>query len=91
MCGGISPLPCTSLWHGDLFIAKEGSAIAQAVNRRLPTATATVRARVWSSGICSGQSGAGAGFLRVLRYPLPIFIPPIAPQSSLSEAGTIGQ
>jgi hypothetical protein len=31
--------------------------------------------------ICGGQSGAGAGFLRVLRFPLPIFIPPIAPQS----------
>jgi hypothetical protein len=27
-----------------------------------------------------GQSGAGAGFLRVLRFPLPIFIPPIAPK-----------
>jgi hypothetical protein len=32
-------------------------------------------------GFCGGQSGAGAGFLRVLRFPLPIFIPPIAPQS----------
>jgi hypothetical protein len=32
-------------------------------------------------GICGGPSGAGAGFLRVLRFPLPIFIPPIAPQS----------
>jgi hypothetical protein len=32
-------------------------------------------------GICGGQSGAGAGFLRVLRFPLPIFIPPIYPQS----------
>jgi hypothetical protein len=31
-----------------------------------------------------GQSGAGAGFLRVLRFPLPIFIPPIAPQSPSS-------
>jgi hypothetical protein len=40
-----------------------------------------VRSRVWSSGICGGQSGAGAGFLRVLRFPLPIFIPPSAPQS----------
>jgi hypothetical protein len=29
-------------------------------------------------------SGAGAGFLRVLRFPLPIFIPPIAPQSPSS-------
>jgi hypothetical protein len=25
--------------------------------------------------------GAGAGFLRVLRFPLPIFIPLISPQS----------
>jgi hypothetical protein len=59
----------------------EGRALAQAVSRRLPTAAARIRARVWSSGICGEQSGAGAGFLRVLRFPLPIFIPPIAPQS----------
>jgi hypothetical protein len=52
------------------------AAIAQAVSRWLPTAAARVRSRVWSSGICGGQSGAGAGFLRVLRFPLPIFIPP---------------
>jgi hypothetical protein len=58
-----------------------GRAIAQAVSRWLPIAAARVRSRVWSSGICGGQSGAGAGFLRVLRFPLPIFIPPIAPQS----------
>jgi hypothetical protein len=32
-------------------------------------------------GICGGQSGAGVGFLRVLRFPLPIFIPPISPSS----------
>jgi hypothetical protein len=38
--------------------------------------------------ICGGQNGAGAGFLRVLRFPLPIFIPPIAPQSpSFSRLG----
>jgi hypothetical protein len=40
-----------------------------------PTAAARVQR------ICGGQSGAGAGFLRVLRFPLPIFIPPISPQS----------
>jgi hypothetical protein len=59
----------------------EGRAMAQAVSRWLPTAAARVRSRVWSSGICGRQSGAGAGFLRVLRFPLPIFIPPIAPES----------
>jgi hypothetical protein len=63
---------------------KLGRVIAQAVSRRLPTAAARVRALVWLCGICGGQSGAGAGFLRVLRFPPPIFIPPIAPQSPSS-------
>jgi hypothetical protein len=61
-----------------------GRAIAQAVNGRLPTEAARVRARVWSCEICGGKSGTGAGFLRVLRFPLPILIPPTAPQSSSS-------
>jgi hypothetical protein len=59
-------------------------AIAQVVSCRLPTATARVRPRVRSCGICGGQSGTGAGFLRVLWILLPIRIPPIAPQSSSS-------
>jgi hypothetical protein len=54
------------------------------VSRWLPTVAARVQARVWSCGICGGQSGAGAGFLQVLRFPLLIFIPPIAPQSPSS-------
>jgi hypothetical protein len=40
-----------------------GRGMAQAVNRRLPTAAARVRARVRSCGICIGQSDTGAGFL----------------------------
>jgi hypothetical protein len=69
-------------WKGNLWVIHwVGRAIAQAVSRRLPTATAGVRARVWSSGICGGRSGTGAGFLRVLRFPLSIFIPLIASQS----------
>jgi hypothetical protein len=61
-----------------------GRAIAQADSRWLPIAAVRVRNRVWSCGICGGQSGAGAGFIRVLRFPLRIFVPPTAPQSPLS-------
>jgi hypothetical protein len=70
-----------------------GRAIAQAVSRRLPTAAARVRSQLRSCEIYGGQSGTGAGFLRVLRFPLPILIPPTAPHSSSSiiRAGTVGQ
>jgi hypothetical protein len=67
-----------------------GRVIAEAVSRWLPTAAARVQSRVWSSGICGGQSGAGAGFPQVLRFPLP-FIPPNSPSSQSPGAGTIGQ
>jgi H+/Cl- antiporter ClcA len=40
-----------------------GRAIAQAVSRRLPTATAWVRAQVRLCEICGGRSGTGASFL----------------------------
>jgi hypothetical protein len=48
--------------------------IAQAVSRRLPTAEARVRSQVRSCGISGGQSGTRVGFLRVLRFPLPVLI-----------------
>jgi hypothetical protein len=65
-----------------------GRAIAEAVSRWVPTAAARVQSRVWSSGICGLQSGAG--FLRVLRFPLP-FIPSNSPSSQSPGTGTIGQ
>jgi hypothetical protein len=46
---------------------------------------------VRSCGIYGGQIVTVAGFLRVLRFSLSIRVPPIAPQSSSSEVGTIGQ
>jgi hypothetical protein len=69
----------------DMF---EGLAIAQAVSRRLPSPAAWVRAQVRSRGIC-GQSGAGVGFLRVLLFPLAIFIPPAAPYSFITLSSTL--
>jgi hypothetical protein len=68
----------------------KGRAIAEAVSCWLPTAAARVQSRIWSSGICGGQSGVGAGFLLVLRFPLP-FIPPNSPSSQSPGAGTIVQ
>jgi hypothetical protein len=54
---------------------KKGSAIAQVVSHRLSTTAAWVRAQVRSRGICGGQSGIGAGFLRALWSPLQILLP----------------
>jgi hypothetical protein len=67
---------------------EEGCAVEQAVRRWLPTAAARVRVLA-ACGVCGGQRGIGAGFLRVLRFPLPI-IPPISPSSQSPGAGTIG-
>jgi hypothetical protein len=55
-----------------------GRTVAEAVSRCLPTAAAWVRVRA-ACGICGGQSGAGTGFLRLLRFPLPIIISPVSP------------
>jgi hypothetical protein len=56
--------------------------IPQAVSRRLPTAAVRVRAQVRSCEIYGGRSVTGAGFLRVLPFPLPSLIPPTVPHSS---------
>jgi hypothetical protein len=78
--GLLSPL-LVSLWNRVKGLANDefemkGRAIAQAVSRRLPTAA--VRGSkpdlgMW--GFVMDKSGAGAGFLRELRFPLPIYIP----------------
>jgi hypothetical protein len=59
----------------------KGRVITQAVSRRLSTTAARFRTQVRSWGICGGQSGIGPGFFRVLRFPLPILIPPTASHS----------
>jgi hypothetical protein len=72
------------LWWSQVTNKTWGRAIAHAVSCRLPTAAARIRDQVRTWGICGGQSGTGAGLLRVLRFPLPIIIPPTAPHSSSS-------
>jgi hypothetical protein len=46
--------------------------VALAVGHRLPTVAAWVRPRGKSCGICGGQGGTEARFLRVLRVPLSL-------------------
>jgi hypothetical protein len=58
--------------HAHYVRCRSGLSVAQAVSRRLPTEAVRVQSRFKSCGICSGQSGTGAGFLHVLRIPLPI-------------------
>jgi hypothetical protein len=53
-----------------------GRAVAQGDSRRLRFDPGSRHV-----GICGGQSGTGAGYLRVLRFPLPIHILPTALQS----------
>jgi hypothetical protein len=67
-----------SLWLSVVYTC-DGRAVAQAVSRWLPTATARVRVRagMW---VLWWQSGTGSGFLRVLQFSLPI-ISPISPSS----------
>jgi hypothetical protein len=63
-------------------LESDGGAIAQAVSRRVLTAAARFRFQFRSCGICGGQNSTGAGFLRALRFPLPILIPPTINQST---------
>jgi hypothetical protein len=87
LCGGAHQTPSNDTVRWAELRAYLGRAIAQAVSRRLPTAAARVRAQVRSCGICGGQRGTGIGFLRVLRFPLPVLIPPTAPHSSFITRG----
>jgi hypothetical protein len=77
-----SPRRPDKFWNPPSLLSngyRVGRAVAQAVRRWLPPAAARVCVRA-ACGICGGQSGTGAGFLRVLRFPQPI-IPPIYPAS----------
>jgi hypothetical protein len=55
-----------------------GRVITQEVSNRLLTAAVWVRTQVRSCGICGGQIGTVAGFLRIFRFPLSVLIPPTA-------------
>jgi hypothetical protein len=59
-----------------------------AVSCRLYTAAARVRFQVISCVVCGGPSDTGAGFLRVLRFPLSIIIAPTASHSFVVLSST---
>jgi hypothetical protein len=66
-----------------------GRAVTEAVSRWLHSGGPGSRPGL-ASGICGGQIGVGAGFLRVLRFPLPKpFIPPTSP--SLQSPGAVSR
>jgi hypothetical protein len=62
-------------------------------SRRITTAAAMIRVQVTFCGTCCGQSDIAAGFLRVLRFPLPFLIPQLlyVHNNPSSGADTIGQ
>jgi hypothetical protein len=62
---------------------KVGSAITQAVSRRIPTVAARARAQITSCSACGGESCTAVGLLRVLRFPLPIIFPQSVAYSSI--------
>jgi hypothetical protein len=68
-----------------------GSAIAQTVSRKLPTAAARIRSHVKSCGICGGQSGTAEGILRVLSFPCQISFHQMLHTQLSSGAFTVGQ
>jgi hypothetical protein len=66
---------------------KDGSAMAQAVSRWFSSASARIRIQVMSCEICGEKIGTGAGFLRVLPFPLPIIPRTVLHSSSFEDDG----
>jgi hypothetical protein len=73
-CLTFAKVPCANT-----NLLGQNRVVGQAVSRWLHTVAAQVRVRA-ACGVYGGQSGIEAGFLRVLRFPLPIIIP-ISPSS----------
>jgi hypothetical protein len=73
-------IPVYSTKHWSLWW---GRSCRREASRRLPTSAARVRSQVSLCGICTGQKATGAGFLRVLQFPLSILIPATVPYSSV--------
>jgi hypothetical protein len=73
-------------------LSYDTTCIAQAVNRRLPTAAARVRAQVRSRGICGGQMTLGQVFSEYFGFPCQFSFHRLFHNDNLSSgAGTIGQ
>jgi hypothetical protein len=73
-----------------IVLFQHGHDITEEVSCRLPTSPARVRSQVRLCEICGGRSDSGAGFLPVLRFPLPVLIPPTPYSSSASSSSSSG-
>jgi hypothetical protein len=76
-CGG----SCILSILGSRYRSGFDRAVAQAVSRWLRAAAARVCVRPEHVGFVVDKAARGAGFLRVLLFPLQIIIPPISPTS----------
>jgi hypothetical protein len=62
-----------------------GTAYCRQLVTGFPSRRHGFQSQAGSCGICGGQSGDAASFLRVLRFPLPILVAPTAPHLLITQ------
>jgi hypothetical protein len=77
-----SALPLKQQWNLSRAIVHE-------VSRWFPTAAARVRGREEHLEYVMDKMALVSDFIRILRFPLPIIIPPISPILIITQVGTI--
>jgi hypothetical protein len=80
-------------WHSYRFETRLMSAGCLSnisfIARNTATVTDRILSKVKSCWIYGGQSCTEAGYLRILRFPLPVLLPPAAPHSLIILSSTL--